>query len=78
MISTEDMITIHNYLKDFFVPIGECNDRHEKEGKEMTELKLQVAKIATQTSALLKVCSFIAGGMGTLILGAIGALIFKG
>lgn len=78
MISTEDMVVIRNYLKDYFVPIDKCNDRHEKEEKEMTEMKLQVAKIATQTSALLKVCSFIAGGMGTLIIGAIGALIFKG
>lgn len=82
MLNSEDMEQVMERVKNMcdnrYVAKDVCNDRHAQEAQEMTELKLQVAKIATQTSALLKVCSFIAGGMGTLIIGAIGALIFKG
>ncbi len=81
MISSADMELVMERVQSMcdsrYVAKDVCNDRHTQEAQEMTELKLQVAKIATQTSALLKVCGFIAGGIGTLLIGAIGSLILK-
>lgn len=71
------MEKVRNMCDNRYVAKDVCNDRHAQEAQEMTELKLQVAKIATQTSALLKVCGFMAGGIGTLLIGAIGSLIIK-
>lgn len=66
-----------DYLDSHFVKVNDCNDRHEKSDKEMEEVKMQLAKMETQLGIVLKVCGFIAGGVGTLLIGAIGALIFK-
>ena len=77
MLSTEDIEQIKSMCDSRYVGKDVCNDRHTLESQERTEIKLQVAKIATQTGTLLKVCSFIAGGIGTLLIGAIGTLILK-
>ena len=65
-----------NYFKGKFVLQADCDTRHEKSDKELEEIKLQLAKAITLLNIVVKVLAFVAAGMGTLILGAIGALIF--
>ena len=66
-----------DYLDGIFVRKDDCNERHEKADKEFTEINIQLAKMSTQLGIIVKVCAFIAGGIGTILIGAVGSLIIK-
>lgn len=73
MLTAEDFAI----LDDKYVRKDDCNDRHEASQKEITEIIIQQTKMNTQLSLLVKICAFTAGGIGTLLIGAIGSLILK-
>lgn len=66
-----------DYLDNLYVRKVDCNDRHEKQERELTEINIQLTKINTLLSMVLKIGAFIAAGTGTLLIGAIGKVIFK-
>ena len=73
MLTTEDFAI----LDEKYVRKDDCNDRHIAQEKEITEIIVQQAKTNTQLGTLVKICAFIAAGIGTLLIGAIGSLILK-
>lgn len=73
MLTAEDFAI----LDDKYVRKDDCNDRHIAQEKEITEIIVQQTKMNTQLGLLVKICAFTAGGIGTLLIGAIGSLILK-
>ena len=73
MLTPEDLLQLDN----IYVRKDDCNDRHEKSDRELTEIRIQLAKINAHLSIQNKVMAFVAGGIGTLLIGAIGSLILK-
>jgi hypothetical protein len=73
MLTAEDFAI----LDDKYVRKDDCNDRHIAQEKEITEIIVQQTKMSTQIGLLVKICAFTAGGIGTLLIGAIGSLILK-
>lgn len=66
-----------DYLNGIFVRQKDCDERHDAQDKEIEDIKMQLTKVLTLLSIVLKVLGFVAGGIGTLLIGAIGALIFR-
>ncbi len=77
MLTQEDLAQIIAITDAKYVQKEECNDRHEKSDKEMAEIHIQLTKMNTILSIQTKVMTFVAGGIGTLLIGAIGKLIIK-
>lgn len=77
MLTQADIAQVLAVTDTKYVQKDDCNDRHEKQDKELTEIYVQLAKINTQLSIQNKVSAFIATGIGTLLIGAIGSLILK-
>lgn len=77
MLTQADIAQVLAVTDTKYVQKDDCNDRHEKQDKELTEIYVQLAKINTQLSIQNKVGAFIAAGIGTLLIGAIGSLILK-
>lgn len=77
MLSQEDIAQIMAVTDTKYVQKDVCNDRHEKGEKELVEIQVQLAKMNTMLSIQTKVTAFIATGIGTLLVGAIGKLIIK-
>lgn len=66
-----------DYLSGIFVRQKDCDDRHDAQDKEIEDIKMQLTKVLTLLNIVLKVLGFVAGGIGTLLIGAIGALILR-
>lgn len=77
MLSQEDIAQIITVTDSKYVQKDDCNDRHEKSEKELVEIQIQLTKMNTMLSIQTKVIAFIATGIGTLLVGAIGRLIIK-
>ena len=77
MLSQADIAQILSVTDTKYVQKDDCNEKHEKNDKELAEIYVQLAKMNTMLSIQTKVMAFIATGMGTLLIGAIGKLIFK-
>ena len=77
MLSTADLKQIQDMCDDRYVTKDDCNDRHEKDDKEFAEIRIQLTKMNTMLSIQTKVMAFVATGIGGLLIGAIGKLIFK-
>ncbi len=77
MLSQSDIAQIIAVTDSKYVQKEDCNDRHEKSEKELVEIQIQLTKMNTMLSIQTKVIAFIATGIGTLLIGAIGKLIIK-
>lgn len=77
MLSQADIAQIIAVTDSKYVQKEDCNDRHEKSEKELVEIQIQLTKMNTMLSIQTKVIAFIATGIGTLLIGAIGKLIIK-
>jgi len=77
MISAEDMAYIQEQLKDVFQTKDECNDRHAETGKELNQINISIAQIATKLGIILKFDTFIASAAGGALLAGIFKLIIK-
>lgn len=73
MLTAEDFAM----LDAKYVRKDDCNDRHIAQEKEITEIIVQQTKMNTQLGLVVKISAFTAGGIGTLLIGAIGNLILK-
>lgn len=77
MISAADMDYIQEQLKDVFQTKDECNNRHTETGKELNQINISIAQIATKMSMILKFDTFIATAAGGALLTGIFKLIIK-
>lgn len=77
MLSQTDIEQIIAVTDTKYVQKDDCNERHEKSEKELVEIQIQLTKMNTMLSIQTKVTAFIATGIGTLLVGAIGKLIIK-
>ena len=77
MLSQADIAQVLAVTDAKYVQKDDCNEKHEKNDKELAEIYVQLAKMNTMLSIQTKVMAFIATGMGTLLIGAIGKLIIK-
>lgn len=77
MISAEDLDYIQEQLKDVFQTKDECNNRHAETGKELNQINISIAQIATKMSMILKFDTFIATAAGGALLTGIFKLIIK-
>lgn len=77
MLSQADIAQVIAVTDSKYVQKDDCNERHEKSDKELVEIQIQLTKMNTMLSIQTKVTAFIATGIGTLLIGAIGKLIIK-
>lgn len=66
-----------DFLTANFVKKDTCNEKHNVLEKEQTEMKLTLTKISMQCGLNTKILACVGGGVLTLLLGAIGSVIFK-
>ena len=66
-----------DFLESNYVKKDICNDRHAEQEKVNANIDVQLATMNMKLGLIIKVLAFIAAGIGTILIGAVGSLIIK-
>lgn len=66
-----------DFLESNYVKKDICNDRHAEQEKVNANIDVQLATMNMKLGLIAKILTFVATGIGALLIGAVGSLIIK-